>query len=105
MTSCDALPPVDLSAFQSVQHAFHATMNKPNLWTCAAALVQGDSKAIEQQIGLKNGGSLADSPFAQALSKASMHVVVRNSTCDVCSRIWQVEMETEVRLALFTART
>ena len=81
---------LQLSFLKSLRHVFHTTMHKPNLWICATGLFQGDTTAIEQQIGTQSGDSLADSPFVRALSKASMYVVVRNSTCDLYSRIWCV---------------
>jgi len=74
---------------ESIQHVFHTTMEKPNLWICAFALFQGDAKAIAAQVGAGTD-SLDDSPFARALSGASMYVVVRNSSVDIYSRIWCV---------------
>ena len=72
---------------ESIRHVFHTTMNKPNLWICACALFQGDAKAIAAQVGTRED-SMEDSAFVRALTKASMYVVVRNSSVDLYSRIW-----------------
>jgi hypothetical protein len=66
----------------SIRNAFRPFTRKPNLWICAFAIQQGDHQTIERQLG----ADLRESPFAQALSRASWFVVVRNSRTDLYNR-------------------
>ena len=79
---------------ESIEHAFQTTLNKPNLWICAFALVQGDASLIAKQLGTAEDGdkkpSLLETPFVRALQHADRFVVVRNSCVDLYGRIWCV---------------
>ena len=116
------------SAFcQSIRSAFQTTMIKPNLWICAFALLQIQGQdddnntnnhrqqqeqqkqkrqdVISQQIGASDE-PLDESPFVQAIQKASLFCVVRNSQKDIYRRIWCVcELMYAQQCQLFPSKT
>lgn len=76
---------------ESIRQVFQTAITKPKLWICALAIRQGDPDFISCQLETTTpNASLMDTPFVQALQKASSFVVVRNATTDLYSRIWCV---------------
>ena len=73
----------------SIRNVFETCAEKPNLWICAFALVQGNTKLLQKQIGADDP-NIENSPFVIALNAATKFVVVRNVNTDIYSRIWCV---------------
>jgi len=71
----------------AIQDAFQNKLEKPNLWICAFALLQGNAEDIATQLGTDDT-ALDQSPFVQALKGADSYLIVRNSKKDLCARIW-----------------
>lgn len=73
----------------SIRKVFQTAVQKPNMWICAFALVQGNKELLLKQVSSKDT-PLSESPFVKALQGASTFVVVRNAATDLHSRVWCV---------------
>jgi len=60
---------------------------KPNLWICFLALVQTGGPSLSP-VYFDTTSIPIGAPFMQALAEAWQVLVVRNSTCNIYSRIW-----------------
>lgn len=72
---------------KSIEQVYQTDVDRPNLWICAFAIRQSQSK---KDISVQLGESIADAPFMRALACAAEFCVIRNSNTDIYSRIWCV---------------